>query len=666
MQKPHVVISLSECEEDHFLPLINLGESLKNEGADVTFLVCAHGPCPGSSNVLYDVIDYSCIGQRAKIISVLDVRGLTYKSMLNGVGDETIAASRSKLVIPAGTDYEKATYRGFNLWDIAKGSICRYLLKTNMSPDDFPVIKRFFSTAVLYIDTFPVLFSHLQPDILIIFNGMPMLDRVAREVATTFGIQVFAEENCCFADRKFLDSTGVVVNRHLFARQESWNAIRGGNLDESQSERLTKYLEEVYAGRVNTIKQCAADSRAELFNRLGFTPDRPLAILLSQVPFDSVIVNDSPVYSDIVEFIRDVMNIFANKLDWGLIVRLHPIEEKLFGNQTLKRLQERDIPENIRLVHGTQLNTYALMDCCQFALTINSQSGLEMLSKHRPVIVAGTAFYGNKGFTADVTSREDLPIVIEQLCANPYLGKTQSDLVDLFLYHFIFEYLLPYDCSSRSFGSEATEQIMQALQKHSRPLYVSDQGLPEVSVQISISQRVQDLYLLGMDELNAGRLDNALNAFRKADALVKDHGFPEERIQLVRKQVEVLIAQKKPGEAVSLVRLLSEIDPENLVLGRFEFACLLEKQGDWREALKQFHELIVRCPDHLDAFFHMELNRKKAGYEQDPIETRLILSRISVLSYIRSVFQALRNGNPVDALKRLFVASWFIFRRLRN
>lgn len=697
--KKRALILLGDCQETHFLTLINLGQSLLSQGVECSFVICAHGPCPGSTNIFLDLMDHSCVGQRGKIISVLKERSLPFLSMHQVIDDEMVAASRAKLELPAGADFRQASYRGYNLWDIAKGSICRYLLRTKVTADDLPVIRRYFSAAILHLDTFPRIFSLVQPDALIIFNGMPLLDRTAREVAASLGVPVFAEENSCFADRKFLDPGGVILNRHQFARQETWDAIRHLTLSAGQRERLSQYLAAVFAGKLNTVQQSAALERSELLDRLGFQADRPLAILLAQVPIDSVIVFDSPIYTEMLDFLLDAIDVFAGKPDWGLIIRLHPIEEKLFGNPTLRLLQQRELPGNVRIVHGLQLNTYALMDCCQFALTINSQSGLEMLAKHKPVIVAGTAFYGNKGFTADLPRREDLAPLIEELCRNPELTPAQADLVDLFLYHFIFEYLISCDGASFSFAPVATERICKVLRQSDPPSFAAvERGIQPSA--ITTAQRTQDLYLLGMQELQHGRPDQALEAFSAADHLLASHGVAEERLQVLLRRIEILMSRDDVEQAEDPVLQLMEINAAagvgflvellrihrlreqspgvvrltkeflkvnpNAHQDRFELGCLLEREGSWPEAWEQFQELLRRCPDHLDAFFHLERSGKKAGFRPDPAAARSIMSRIPVAPYLRRIAQSLGQGNLVDPLKRTLVVGWLIYRRLRD
>ena len=181
---------------------------------------------------------------------------------------------------------------------------------------------------------------------------------------------------------------------------------------------------------------------------------KKIALLIGQVATDAVMAIDSYVYKDSVEFIKDTIKLFKAYPDYHLIVRLHPKEsfganqiKRPYNNITFQRLKELNLhkTENVSIVHSMQSNTYSLMDISDFAIVINSQAGLEMLSRHKPVIVLGDAFYSKKGFTFDVNYKETYPILLKKVIEKPELSQRQKMDIDKFLYHMIFKYLFPID-----------------------------------------------------------------------------------------------------------------------------------------------------------------------------------------------------------------------------
>ena len=271
-----------------------------------------------------------------------------------------------------------------------------------------------------------------------------------------------------------------------------------------------------------------------------------------------MLIYDSPIYRELIQFINDVLDIFAEipSCRWATsCVSIH-LKKRYMENRTKGQLQERTLPPNVRIVSGRQLNTYALMDCCEFGITINSQSGLEMLSKHKPVIVTGTAFYANKGFTGEIKSREELSKVVKEYASNPHLNDEQIKMIDIFLYKLIFHYLIPYDQSTYSFSSEATALVM-------RELKIISSNAPKHNVlhhsKNDVSDQVEQLYLLGLESKNSNKLADALKYFQDADRLVLSHGTKEERYELLLHQIQLSRMLQKCELYENLLDALNEI-----------------------------------------------------------------------------------------------------------
>ena len=306
--------------------------------------------------------------------------------------------------------FENSIFEKFNIWEIIKGSVSSYLqwdsvlegLK-NVKNFEVEIINQFIISSVRYILAFRNLYNEIKPTHILIFNGMFYLERIAYEIAKEFNISVIATESTCFFDRKHFDLSGVIGNRHSFGFN-SEHYIETKVINTEQKNTLYKYLNNIYSGKNNTIKQ-KKTSNEDVRRSLGIPRSKKLITFLGQVSHDSVIVYDSPIYSSIYECILDTIKIFENKKEFHLIIRLHPggKNTSMKKDLVLEKLLKHNLPKNVSIVHSLQLNTYNIIKESLLGITISSQAGLEMLSMHKPLVVLGKAFYSNIGVTFNVT-----------------------------------------------------------------------------------------------------------------------------------------------------------------------------------------------------------------------------------------------------------------------
>ncbi len=288
--------------------------------------------------------------------------------------------------------------------------------------------------------------ERLRPQLVVCVNGTHVLPFATSMAAARLNIPVWALENSFLRDRFFLeDVTGAVGNqqslgRFLFDRE------RHKALSPEEEHALDAYFEARDTSRSfdGCIRQPPSEDAEALRGRLGLSKG-PTAILLAQIPYDSVVTLDNPHYPSSYHFLRAVVDVFAEHPDWNLIIRFHPKEADEGDDATAKRLaRDGALPPNVVTVRGEEANTYSLMDLADCGLTLNSQSGLEMIAKGKACIVAGDAFYGRKGFTRDLPLPDLLPALISFTMEQPRLTEDERRLSRRFLHVLTHDYTVPY------------------------------------------------------------------------------------------------------------------------------------------------------------------------------------------------------------------------------
>ncbi|MEM7474500.1 MAG: hypothetical protein AAF483_05850, partial [Planctomycetota bacterium] len=336
-------------------------------------------------------------------------------------------------------DIRSATFDGFGLWEICKSSICDDALEAKIDVHrDRESIEKYFNEAVVLIRGFDRLFKELKPTTIVVEQGLQCDMRAAVEVARRQGIQTVAIENSFLKDYFFLDDvSGAITNRHTLARN-SWDRIKARVLTSEQRHKTHEFLKDTST----TFAHPNPVAREKLLADLKVPADKKVALLIGQVATDAAIVMDSPIYEDQVDFMLDaVREMAAFKDTHHLVIRLHPKEAtgnshfgKLFENRTLQRLLELgvDRQSHVTIVHSDQANTYQIMECAEFGLTITSQAGLEMLARYKPLIVVGDAFYARKGFTLDVSHQCQLGSTLGCVVDSPRVNESQQEDIDNF------------------------------------------------------------------------------------------------------------------------------------------------------------------------------------------------------------------------------------------
>lgn len=150
-----------------------------------------------------------------------------------------------------------------------------------------------------------------------------------------------------------------------------------------------------------------------------FQDNRRIVLMCPNVAWDSAVLGRDICFNSLVEWVRQTVRFFSTRKDSWLIIRIHPAETMIGTGQPLADIIQKScprLPDHIRVIGADDtVNTYDLMDICDFGLVYNSTTGLEMAMRGIPVIVTARPHYVGKGFTMDVETPEEYFMVIEQM-----------------------------------------------------------------------------------------------------------------------------------------------------------------------------------------------------------------------------------------------------------
>jgi hypothetical protein len=172
---------------------------------------------------------------------------------------------------------------------------------------------------------------------------------------------------------------------------------------------------------------------AALYEQLQLDPNRPTALLCTNVAWDSAVLGRGRAFATMFDWILDTVAHFSSRPDWQLIVRCHPAEAMMVpGEPVVEGIVERfpRIPPNVRIIApATKINTYGLMRMAQVGLVFSTTTGMEMAVRGLPVITTAKVHYAHKGFTLDpVTAQEYFSLVDQQMTQATRLSDREREL----------------------------------------------------------------------------------------------------------------------------------------------------------------------------------------------------------------------------------------------
>ncbi len=200
--------------------------------------------------------------------------------------------------------------------------------------------------------------------------------------------------------------------------------------------------------------------RARVRADLGVPPGGPLALLCPNVAWDSALQGRDRAFPSLIAWIRHTVRLFADRPGASLVVRVHPAEILAGTAEPVADVVRQccpHLPEHIRVIGPRDpVNTYDLMDACDFGLVYNSTAGLEMALRGLPTLVSGRPHYSEKGFTTDIEDPAHYLAAIEERLAAPQarLSERQIELAWCYADVFFFGWHHPFPWCMPSFWED--------------------------------------------------------------------------------------------------------------------------------------------------------------------------------------------------------------------
>jgi hypothetical protein len=193
----------------------------------------------------------------------------------------------------------------------------------------------------------------------------------------------------------------------------AWEQIKETPLTVAQEERIREYLgtRVRHSGDALRYNFGEVETREQFFQRFRLDPAKQTFVLFTNVLWDAASAQKEIAFRNAVDWVMETIAWFLQHPEIQLVVKIHPAEVVIGTNQPFAREIARkfpQLPENIRIIEPSEkINSWTMTEVATAALVHTSTPGLEMPLAGVPSIIVSQTHYRGKGFTVDVTSREE-------------------------------------------------------------------------------------------------------------------------------------------------------------------------------------------------------------------------------------------------------------------
>ena len=230
--------------------------------------------------------------------------------------------------------------------------------------------------------------------------------------------------------------------------EEYYNKIRKRkSLNIKEEKELEEFLNKRVKGEEGDTAEYGFSLKKEkknIENKFNFDIFDKTYVIFPNLPWDASLIGANKTFKDVYEWISYTIELFKDKPNLQLVIKIHPSEKLHESESTVLDFINDNfeyIPKNIKIIPpDTKISPYSLFPFIDVGIVYNGTIGLEMTLKGIPVVVAGSAHYGKKGFTYDGSTKNEY----ENLLFNdtPILPK-QQDLAKVYSYFYFIKSFIP-------------------------------------------------------------------------------------------------------------------------------------------------------------------------------------------------------------------------------
>jgi hypothetical protein len=410
---PRVAVATFGSGTWHLVLETLLAHALALRGARPELLVCDLPNLPVCDERTVLLRDpRTCHGCVSEKRALLEACRMPWRGLSTFVDDGSLDRARRTVAGLSNDAVEGYTEDGWPLGRLTFVSACHYLRSDARggSPEAIAVRRSFLATAIVVRSAVERWLNEIRPEILIAESGGHFMWRIAFEIARARGIRVVCRE----IGKGGWDHHIYSLNAEcMFPNLNGiWDEVRRQPLSAAQSNRVSAYLQSLPARTYASAAHVVREAEPEALKReLGLRAERRVAVLFTGVTWDLATAGRDVGFDGMFDWIGETLRLAVSLPNVQFVIRAHPAE--MSGEtreRTLGRIREHwpELPDNVTAVAPQDaLSVGSLCGIADLVVTYCSTTGMEAAIYGRDVMVCGAPHYRGRGFTIDVTSRQE-------------------------------------------------------------------------------------------------------------------------------------------------------------------------------------------------------------------------------------------------------------------
>ena len=431
-----------------------IGWALRLRGAECHFWECSGGLPVCDFGTFRDGPPMPCHNCEPYGRATYDSFRHPWSELADYVGKEEAAAIAGAVRGDSVSELARVEHLGLPIGRMAQISTRWHLNRGSLTdePGVVETYRRFVAGGCVLATACKRLLDARRPDVVVLLNGLFMAEQIFAAQARSCGARVVTYERGFLADTVRFACEGEVASR--FEIEDLWPEVADIPLTREQDAALDSYLQDRRRGKRAIVHYWPEleEDPAAIARELGLDPDRPIASIFTNILWDSSIQERDRGFHGMFDWLEQMVRRLGGSRMIQLVVRVHPAEVRLAGQETTESVHERleeivpELPPTVRIVPAeSPLSSYSLMEMSDAVLVYTSTVGLEAALLGRPVLVAGQTHYRGKGFTVDLDGPDDIEALGDRLERRSLeVPAEQIELARRYAHALFFRSIIPF------------------------------------------------------------------------------------------------------------------------------------------------------------------------------------------------------------------------------
>jgi hypothetical protein len=383
-----------------------------------------------------------------------------YSLGLSWIGDYVSDAKRREFqrlseTLPLGAVLEH-THLGANVGRMAWSSLNRHMKgmlveEAALAPEQESILRKYLYAALVNMHAANEATDAVAPASVLTSHGVYVDYAPAMSIAYQKRLSAVSWSSA-YADGYHYFTVPRGANQLLLqgvSDDELWEQRAATPLIAAEEERLESFLHHRYfragARDINVIS--APEDQGTLRRKIGLRPGKPVFCVFPHVNWDACFDMSSMIYPTANDWtLQTIRRLIGNtEADW--IIRIHPGEltdGSVLSTGDIIKAEFPALPDHVKVLWAdSDINSYGLYQLIDGGVTIFGTVGVELAAMGKPVILAGQAHYGRKGFTFDAGSSAEYCTILDRVASIAPLSAEQTALARRYAYWYFVQRQIP-------------------------------------------------------------------------------------------------------------------------------------------------------------------------------------------------------------------------------